>query len=323
MRFDISRGLGAGLGLMFVLAACEAPGPDVIPPTTVPGDLPAPAAQLAGAEDRPLVGTILPESLEVEGVTFSRNGETVYLAAATEEGGTPRIMRAEWDDESEAFGDPVAVHFSTGEFPDNDPFLVPDGSYLLFTSMRPSAQPGTGEGNVWVAQWQGNDAGLADWSEPWALPLVNSGSWDGAPSLASSGNLYFSTRREGLDRGRELYRSELEDGAWLAPEPLGEPLASLADDIDPWIAPDESFLLFSSDRGGAFDLYVAFRSEVGGWFEPLPLGDAVNTEADETAPTLSATGEFLFFHREGEGVRFISVEESGISNVLAQARESY
>jgi hypothetical protein len=96
--------------------------------------------------------------------------------------------------------------------------------------------------------------------------------------------------------------ADFREGDWLAPEPLEVPLSSSADDTDPWVAHDESFLLFASDRGGdGFDLYVAFRTEFGGWLDPLPLGDAVNTEADETAPSMTHDGNYLLFHREGAG----------------------
>jgi hypothetical protein len=308
--------------LVVAAGACEAPGPDVVPPTQMPGDLPAEVAALAGGEDRPVVGDIVEVEGEIRAVSVDRGGHTIYLSASPVSDGTPRILRSDWDDEAERFADPTPVHFSDGVFPDEDPFLVPDGSYLLFGSLRPAGQPGLEGSNVWVAQWRANEGAGADWSDPWPVPLVNSAAWDGAPSLASSGNLYFSTHREGLDAGRQLYRSELDDGAWLAPEPLGDPVASVDDDTDPWVAPDESFLLFASNREGPYNLYVSFRSDVGGWLDPLPLGDPVNTDADETTPVLSASGEFLFFHREGEGMRWISVSESGLDGVMAGAGAS-
>ena len=69
----------------------------------------------------------------------------------------------------------------------------------------------------------------------------------------------------------------------------------------PFVAPDESFLLFSSTRsgsvGGSIDLHVAFRCADGGWGPPKNLGPAVNTIANERFPSISPDGKYLFFLR--------------------------
>jgi hypothetical protein len=54
------------------------------------------------------------------------------------------------------------------------------------------------------------------------------------------------------------------------------------------------------DSLGGSDLYVAFRLPDGSWAQPRHLGAEVNSEFDETCPSLSADGRYLFFSRYDE-----------------------
>lgn len=310
-----------GLAAAVLLAACEAP--EAQPGDMAPGDLPEAVAAQAPSTPAPFVPGIVPMDGEVQAAVPAPEGRVVYMAAAVGESGMTRIMEAHWDEETASYGEPTPLHFSDGEYLEQSPALAPDGSYLLFASARPA----TGDifdFNIWVAQWEeipdeeGELQGA--WGDPWPLPGVNSPAWDGAPSLATNGNLYFASEREGPTAGPTLFVSQLDQGMWGVPEPLPEPLNAGAADTDPWIAPDESLLLFSSNRDGVFDLYVAFRSEVGGWLEAAPLGDAVNTDGNERAPAMSQSGDYLFFQRDGEGVLWLPVEEAGIE-IPAEAQD--
>jgi hypothetical protein len=69
----------------------------------------------------------------------------------------------------------------------------------------------------------------------------------------------------------------------------------------PCIAPDEGYLLFSSDRTGAGDIYLSRRLADGRWTEPVSLGEPVNSPRDETFPGLSPDGKYLFFARDTPG----------------------
>jgi len=304
-----------GLSVAVALVGCELDEPE--PEIEVPGDLPAPVAEQADAEPQPFAPGVVPAHGDVTSVAPGPGGERILLAMSGEADELSRIWESRWDEESERYDEPNPLPFSRIGDADREPALAPTSRYLVFSSARPTPIDPAGGFNIWVTEWQdpetaeeeGNQEG---WRDPWLIPLVSSPVWDGGPTLAASGNLYFASLRDGPAEGRSLYVSEMEDGEWGGADPLDPPVSSLADDVDPWVAPDESFLLFASDRNGAFDLYVSFRSEVGGWLDPLPLGDAVNTSANETAPAMSETGEYLFFHREGEGILWIPTEHADI-----------
>jgi Tol biopolymer transport system component len=73
----------------------------------------------------------------------------------------------------------------------------------------------------------------------------------------------------------------------------------------PFIAPDESYLIFArarhSENLGYIDLWISFRDESGGWTVPVNLGQPVNTRANEICPIVSPDGKYLFFNSSRRG----------------------
>ncbi len=68
------------------------------------------------------------------------------------------------------------------------------------------------------------------------------------------------------------------------------------------VAPDASFIIFSSDRSGGkggMDLYMAVRNASGEYAEAVNLGPTVNTSGNEFAPFISPDGSTLFFASTG------------------------
>jgi hypothetical protein len=67
----------------------------------------------------------------------------------------------------------------------------------------------------------------------------------------------------------------------------------------PFIAPDESYIIFSSFRPGSYglgDLYVSFRRDDGAWTEPSNLGSKINSAAKDRFPHVSLDGKYFFFN---------------------------
>ena len=82
------------------------------------------------------------------------------------------------------------------------------------------------------------------------------------------------------------------------PENLGRRINTESREYDPFIAPDESYLIFASERPGglgAADLYISFREAGGAWGDPKNMGTAVNSSAADYTPMLSPDGKYLFF----------------------------
>ena len=66
----------------------------------------------------------------------------------------------------------------------------------------------------------------------------------------------------------------------------------------PSIAPDESYIVFDSERPGGVgrgDLWVCFQKSDGTWGDGINLGNTVNTPGNESIPHITPDGKYLFY----------------------------
>ena len=70
-------------------------------------------------------------------------------------------------------------------------------------------------------------------------------------------------------------------------------------EVDPFIAPDESYLLFCSNRQNPekelCHLYISFKNKNGEWKEPVDLSLKMNFTTSSKFPYISQDNKFLFF----------------------------
>jgi len=143
------------------------------------------------------------------------------------------------------------------------------------------------------------------WSEPKCLNFL-----DQYPelqfafigSIANNGTLYFTAYLEGVTSNYGIYRSELMNGKYSKPEALpGNINLSATFNWTPFISPDESYIIFSSDREGQLgdgDLYISYHDiSTDTWSEPINMGEKINTRSQERLPGVSPDGKYLFFTR--------------------------
>ncbi|MBN7136270.1 hypothetical protein A7A76_16115 [Lysobacter enzymogenes] len=204
------------------------------------------------------------------------------------------------------WSEPWIAPFS-GEWTDMEPAMAPDGSYLIFVSNRPAhrgEKPRDGHYNG--KTWPGKGSALwrvrrnaHGWSEPERLSArINRSDAVYAPSIAADGTLYFMQPNAATGHF-QLFSARLRGGDYDEPQPLpfsgGE-----QSDVDPAVAPDQSFLIFGSRRAPAtasMDLFVAFR-EGEGWGAPQWLGERVNSAGSDAEPRLSPDLATLYFSSE-------------------------
>lgn len=119
--------------------------------------------------------------------------------------------------------------------------------------------------------------------------------------MTSSSKGTFVFDEIGMPNGDGVLRySRLVEGKREAPRPFGKTINTGRMNAHPFIAPDESYLIFDGEREGGFgdsDLYISFRQEDGSWGNAINLGDTINTEAWEAAATVTPDGKYLFFNR--------------------------
>jgi hypothetical protein len=187
--------------------------------------------------------------------------------------------------------EPVVAPFQGSDSTGLTSCLSFEAGRAFFTASRPTYPPC----DVWMST-----RGASGWSEPVKVaPPVSSDDDEFEVAIARNGTLYFSSKRKGGEGDMDLYRAPLVDGGYPVVENLGPPINTSAGDDLPYIAPDESYLIFGSNRSGGFgerDLYISFRLD-GAWTEPKNLGALINSEYWDIYPSISPDGKYLFFAR--------------------------
>jgi hypothetical protein len=191
----------------------------------------------------------------------------------------------------------------SGAFEDSDGFVTTDGSFFYFCSKRPADPKGVPREDWDIFVATSKDSG---WGEVVNLGSnVNSDKDDRYPTFNQNGVLYFSSNRDGGLGNFVIYRCWPQKSGLSKAENLGRPINSQANESDPFIAPDDSYVIFASDRPGGIgnsDLYIAFRRSDGSWMEPINFGDSVNSPASEYAPMLTPDQKYFFFTSNRAGV---------------------
>ncbi len=99
--------------------------------------------------------------------------------------------------------------------------------------------------------------------------------------------------------------STLVDGKRQEPKKMGPVVNTGKMTAHPFIAPDESYLIWDSERDGGYgdsDLYISFRQEDGSWGPAINMGEDINTERDDAYGSVTPDGKYFFFHTHlGEG----------------------
>jgi Tol biopolymer transport system component len=237
------------------------------------------------------------------GITFTPDEKTCFFAKKTASTITSssivicfsRLENGHWTQ-------PAIAPFS-GHYKDFNPFITPDGSKLFFISNRPVTGKKTKDADIWFVEKK--DLG---WSEPINIGApVNTAGWELGCSVSANGTIYFSAIRE--NGNADIYSAAYIDGKYTTPERLDSSINSAANESDPFIAPDESYIIFSSlgradalHSGGAdsyprSDLYISFKKD-GKWTTATHLAMGINSEAEESNPYVSSKSGLLFFTSE-------------------------
>jgi Periplasmic component of the Tol biopolymer transport system len=230
---------------------------------------------------------------EEYGPTFMPDGKTIFFARRLDKRKMEHIFVSRFEN-----GKWTAAEVApfSGKYFDKEPFVSPDGKKIFFASRRPvDAASEKKDFNIWMVE-KTKDG----WSAPQNLgPMVNSDGYDNYPAVSKNGTIYFGSVRAGGSGEGDLYRSRLVKGKYTAAENLGNIINTAENEADPYIAPDESFIIYSAERAngaGEGDLFISFNKD-GKWSAPQSLGPKINTSDYEYTPLVSPDKKYLFFSR--------------------------
>lgn len=190
------------------------------------------------------------------------------------------------------------------------PCFSPDGRLLFFDGWREGQAP-----DIWRTERQGDAWGL-----PERLgPQINGPDVEMLCSIASNGNIYFSSNRPDGLGSFDLYCSYKTAAGYARAENLGPAVNTVEFESHPFIAPDESFLLFDSRRSaghGGNDIYISFRQPDGRWSQAQILPEAIDGPSGDMRPYVSPDGRTLYFCTDRRGKQEIFSVDAGFLDEL-------
>jgi Tol biopolymer transport system component len=200
--------------------------------------------------------------------------------------------------------------YDTFEF---EPNFSPDGKKVFYGSRRPL--PGQTEPNqnteIWIVEKE--DSG---WGTPYPIGSPVSEAIPMFMTATKDGTIYFTANSE-----RGIYRSKFIKGKYTQPERLPDEINFIDNAGHPFVAPDESYVIFDGYSGpgsiGSTDLYISFRDKNDRWSKAVNMGPQVNSKEGEICASVSFDGKYLFYLSSRYGNGDIFWVDAGVINTLA------
>jgi hypothetical protein len=174
-----------------------------------------------------------------------------------------------------------------------DPVFSADGTRLYYLARV---------GDRWVTRYVEPAAG------GWSAPRESASPFNVSSSFTRSGRVYCSSQLKTKVWETGIFSGRYGEAGLSDLAPLDAAI-NLPGGIDytPYVAPDESFLLFSSNRpvvGEKEDMHihVAFRARDGAWSAPRRVFDIAGR-----FPSLSPDGRYLFFCGDDGNIYWVDV----------------
>lgn len=162
----------------------------------------------------------------------------------------------------------------------------PDGKIIYFSSTRPVTEDEVA--NTWPL-WKSkkNDD---EWSEPEYIDIQNlKDKLVSHPSVSDEETLYFHSANPDYS-DMFIYKAELTDSGYSNAEKLPPEINFFNRQNTPFIARDESYLLFESDSR----LSISFQESKANWIEAKPLSDSINKHCHGN-PYVTRDQKYLFY----------------------------
>ncbi len=163
----------------------------------------------------------------------------------------------------------------------SSPLFSPDGKKLFFI-----LNTGAGQTVKYVEKTE----------EGWSAPRSEGFLWEGSSSFSKTGRAVFSAGMKTKAWNTGIFEARFTADGYFDVRPLPD-IINIPNAIDytPFLAPDGSYLLFTSNRPLVGDkeemhLHISFRNADGTWSSPQKM-----FRIEARFPSLSPDGKYLFF----------------------------
>lgn len=220
-------------------------------------------------------------------ITFSPDGKSMYYSIEFyPQPLAPFIMFVEY--KNNKWSDPDTASFSKTRMT-NEPFFAFNGTRLYLDAKQVMNQVGIVDLSYLVK----NDT---IWGNPTSMGNPpNSPQDQYHPCIVSDTSVYFSTSNGLIARCQ--YMNGVYQQRVILPYPVNYANTTQTWG-DPFVAPDESYIIFKSTRTGGYggnDVYISYKKINGTWTNPKNLGSKINTQYDETSGDITPDGKYMTF----------------------------
>ena len=212
-------------------------------------------------------------------ITFAPSGHEIFFAIGNWP--TRKTMHIEYKDGAWTTSD--LASFSTNRSVD-EPFFSSDSNRVYYYAYPPSS---SSNADIYYSQKAGGT-----WSEPISVgSSLNTTGDEFHPNIVNDGSIYFA------NTAGKTYRAQYSGGSFL-------PRVILPSNVnsgiwpDHYVAPDESYMIFTSTKAGGFgssDLYVSFRNVDSSWTTPQNFGNTINTAGYEGSADVTPDGIYMAY----------------------------
>ncbi len=223
---------------------------------------------------------------------FSPSGDTLYFLKCTPDAQFCYIcvtykINGTWTS-------PKIASFS-GKYLDVDPFVTKDGNTIYFISTRPinGEGPAKSDWDIWKTE-----RSSSGWGKPVHMDSpISSDADEYYPTLADNGDLYFGSSREGGKGKADIYAAKFVNGKFADPENLGDSINTENNEYEPFIAPDESYIILMATIPNGLtnaDFYISYNKN-GNWSKAKKLPKPINSSSLEWGGKVTRDGKYFFF----------------------------
>lgn len=270
------------------------------------------------SQEKPIpVFDFLTNYQNVRDIAISKNQDEVYFTIQSPDEQVSKIAFV--IKRENKWSNPELVSF-TSNHRDIEPFLSDDGLRLYFASNRPlhDSISKSKDYDIWYVERKNQKS---KWSKPINLGLpVNSEYDEFYPSVATNGNLYFTSENPKSIGKDDIYVSYWKNNQYSEPENLSKNINSIGYEFNAFVSPDEKFILFTgygrTDGFGSGDLYISYKNKEGNWETAKNLGDSTNSKAMDYCPFYDSKNKILYFTSKRN-----SVTNSNFKNITDFEKE--
>lgn len=267
----------------------------VVSPVLATAQLKLPALNTPPSKLEMLGEGTLSTSINERDFALSPDGSEILYTISTPRSTFQTIVYSKKNAKGE-WSAPEIASFA-GEYSDLEPVFSHDGNTLFFSSNRPLTGTQPKDFDVWKVSRTAKG-----WSNAENLgAVINTEADEFYPSVARSGNLYFTAAYKDGPGREDIYVSEFKGSQYQKPVPLDTMVNSKFYEFNAFVDPNEQYILFTSygrkDDSGGGDLYIASKDANGKW-KPAKNLTELNSRQLDYCPFVSPDGKTLFFTSE-------------------------